>query len=246
MQPVRAFNGSFNFMGRRLPNVVGALIVATVVLSVFGVILMRAGVPLVTLGILSVDGVWQGELWRLVTWVFFELNPIGLVFGCLCLWWFGTDLTYAWGPQRFLALYLGLGALAGGLTCLIARVTGSGFVPGAFAGNAAVVAALIIAWATFFPQRQILVYFIFPLGGRNLIYLTVGLTLLFGLYGGFGGVLPELLAEAMMLAYVREPTLHRLWLRLRLNALQRSARRRPGHLRPVDEDRDRGGPRWYH
>ena len=50
--------------------------------------------------------------------------------------------------------------------------------------------ALIIAWATLFPTRQMLVYFVIPLGGRNLIYATLGGTLIFALLAGFVGSCP--------------------------------------------------------
>src|SRR5947209_18782835 len=73
----------------RLPAVIGALIAATLVTSLAGVIGQRNGLPLIELGVLSPERVWQGQLWRLTTWVFFELHPYSLVFACLMLYWFG-------------------------------------------------------------------------------------------------------------------------------------------------------------
>jgi hypothetical protein len=49
-----------------------------------------------------------------VTWAFFEMNPLGLIFAALALFWFGSDLVRLWGPVRFLATYLGIAAAAAG------------------------------------------------------------------------------------------------------------------------------------
>ena len=69
----------------RLPAVVGALIATTLFCSIVGVIGERNGLPLIRLGILQPELVFRGEVWRLVTWVFFELQPISLIFACLML-----------------------------------------------------------------------------------------------------------------------------------------------------------------
>src|SRR5947209_17847997 len=66
----------------RLPAVIGALIALTLVTSLVGVIGERNGLPLIRLGILQPERVFHGEVWRLVTWVFFELHPYSLIFAC--------------------------------------------------------------------------------------------------------------------------------------------------------------------
>ena len=61
-----------------------------------------------------------------------------------------------------------------------------------------------------------LVYFVIPLGGRNLIYATIGGTLVFALLSGFVLFVPHFIALGLMLAYLREPAIGRFWQRLTL------------------------------
>ena len=56
----------------------------------------------------------QGEVWRLVTWVLFELDPLGLIFAALALFWFGGELVRVWGPGRFLLTYFAIAAASRG------------------------------------------------------------------------------------------------------------------------------------
>lgn len=238
----RALNGSFNFMGGRFPVAVGLLIGLTLGASILGAV----GLPLREWGALFPVLVWQGQVWRLLTWVFFELDPVSLIFACLMLGWFGRDLCHAWGARRFLAVYLGFAAAAAGATCLIARLVWPGLMARAYLSSWPLAEAMIIAWAVLFPYRRIFVYFLFPLGGRNLIYLTIGGTVLYALFHGPAAFVPHFVAEGLMLIYVREPSIYGFWLRLRLGALQWSPRRRSSHLRPVDRFDPEDRPRWLH
>ena len=247
MRPVRALDGGFNVMGTRVPRVVGLLIGLTLLGSVLGAVGARNGVrSILQEGVLAPDLVWSGQVWRLVTWPFFELDGLSLIFGCLALFWFGRDLAYAWGAGRFLAVYLAFAAAAAGATCLIGRLIWPELLTAAFLGPWAMVDALIIAWAVLFPHRDVLVYFVLPLRGPKLVYATIGGTVLFALLHGVGSFVPHFVAEGLMLAYMREPSLHRLWLKFRLGALQRKAARRPSHLRPVEKDDWGKPPRWLH
>lgn len=224
----------------RLPAVVGALIAATVFCSIVGVIGERNGLPLIRLGILQPERVWHGEVWRLVTWVFFELQPISLIFACLMLYWFGRDLCQRWGAARFLGVWFGLAGGVAAATCLVGRFFWDEVYVGAYAGSWPMQEALIIAWALAFPDRQILLYFIMPVGGRVLILITLGGTLLFALYYGFATFLPHFIAEGVMLAYLGQ--LRRWWLRWRLGRLQRQAKRYVDNVERLDREEDERGP----
>ena len=138
-----------------------------------------------------------------MTWAFFEMNPLGLIFAALALFWFGSDLVRLWGPVRFLATYLGLAAAAAAVTCLLALVWSplGGLVA---VGAWPVISALIIAWAIAYPTRDIFVYFVLPLHGRNLIYATLAGTLLFALLSGsFASYVPHFAAELLALLALR-------------------------------------------
>jgi hypothetical protein len=108
-----------------------------------------------------------------------------------------------------------------------------------------VINALVIAWALLFPTRQILFNLVIPVSGKALVWITVGVTVFFALLYGIGRFVPHLAALLAIFAYMRgTPLLRRRWLGLRLRSLQGTPRRRPPHIRPVDEPDEK--PRWYH
>jgi hypothetical protein len=106
--------------------------------------------------------------------------------------------------------------------------------------------ALIIAWATAFPGRQLLLYFVLPLGGRKLVYATVGITVLLALFYGLALFVPHFLALGGMLAY-QNGGLGGFWGRLRGGGWGNGGPRRRSKLRVIDprERRDEP-PRWLH
>jgi membrane associated rhomboid family serine protease len=224
--------------------VIGALIAITLVTSLVGVIGERNGLPLVRLGILSPERVLHGEVWRLVTWVFFELHPYSLIFACLMLYWFGRDLAHKWRPVRFLAVYFGFAAGVALATCLIGRFLWEEAYLSAYAGSWPIQEALIIAWALAFPDRQINLYLVVPVGGRALIWITIGGTVLFAaLSDGFASFLPHFIAEGVMLGYMGQ--LRRVWLKWRLSRLQSQAKRYVANVERDDDDRPPEKPtRW--
>lgn len=231
-------------MGNRVPRVVGLLIGLTLVVSIVAAVGYRNGVPFILReATLSPALVWQGQIWRLVTWIFVELGGIppgtNLFFGGLLLFFLGRDLYYTWGATRFLGHYLGIGVASGLATCLVARLW-----PGVWASDYMsmwpAVNAMIIAWATLNPGREILVFLVLPARGRSLIIVTIGLTLLFALINGVVHFVPHFLAEGLMLAYLNPPTaVQRFWQRARLRRTQG----RSPKFRVVEKEEP---PRWLH
>ncbi len=245
MRRASGLDRSFFFMGRLIPVVVGGLIVTTLVVTILSAIGGRNGFHLANLIAFWPSLVLAGQAWRLLTWVFYEPNALSLVFGCLGLVWFGGDLIAIWGARRFLLLYLGIAALAAGVTTLLALAFPSLDVPNA--GMWSVLDALLIAWAIYYPSRQILMYFVLPISGRNLVWLVIGGTVLFALLDGVAQFIPNFLAEVLILAYLRDPGITRFWRRL----VPSRGIRRPSHLREVKREmrwgsKDDEPPRWYH
>ena len=240
----RWLNRQIYILGSRVPLVVALLVGLTLVGSILGAVGRRNGFPVVLQwGVLAPDLVWSGQLWRLLSWPFFESDTLGLIFACLALWWFGRDLAYSFGPAGFLARYLALAVISAAGTCLLARAWPTLWNT-YYMGPWPLVEAMIVAWAIFYPHRQILFFFVLPLGGRNLIYVTLAVNVLFALLQGLAGFVPHFLALGATLAYMRDPSLLYLWLRMRL-AWQQRDRKRRGHLRAVDSQETRRSP-WLH
>ncbi len=150
-----------------------------------------------------------------------------------------------WGSLRFLATYLGLAAGAAAVTCIVALVWPE-LRPLPFVGAWPVVSALIIAWAIAFPTRNLLLYFVVPLSGRNLIYATLGGTLIFALLGGVWRFVPHFAAQLLCLAAMRRSPLSELWTKVRFELAYRGWRRRSSRLREVPRAPRDEHTRWYH
>jgi membrane associated rhomboid family serine protease len=250
MRPARGIGGGGFSFGGRVPRDIGALIAVTVVASLLGAIGERNGFPLFTWGSFLPDAILRGEVWRLVTWIFLETDPLRLLFGALALYWFGRDLALAWGPRRFLGVYFGLTVLAALLTLFVALVVWpEAMMAHPFIGNWPLADAMLIAWALLYPDKQILLFFVLPVSGRIIFWITLLGTVAYAAYGGFHNFVPHLAAEVLMIAYCRGLSPRRLWLKLRLSSLERSAKKRARHLKVVEGGGEGEGkgpkpPKW--
>ncbi|HEX2568392.1 MAG TPA: rhomboid family intramembrane serine protease [Polyangia bacterium] len=206
-----------------VPAPVALLVLLTALASIAGAVGLRHGVPLLSHVVLEGDPIAAGEPWRLVTWVFFELDPISLLFACLALYWFGSDLCRTWGARRFLAIYFGFTVAIALCTVLIGRYAWPEVHRVPHLGTWPITEALVIAWAILHPQREIRIYFVLPVGGRALIAITIGLTALYALFSGLALFVPHFLAEGLMLVYLG--ALRRAYLRWKLRRLERIRQR---------------------
>nr|BFD83817.1 rhomboid family intramembrane serine protease [Streptomyces sp. Xyl84] len=89
----------------------------------------------------SVQGVAQGEWYRLLTAMFLHGGYIHIAFNMLSLWWIGGPLEAALGRARYLALYLAAGLAGSALSYLVAApnqpsVGASGAIFGLFGAMA--------------------------------------------------------------------------------------------------------------
>ncbi|MEU8590525.1 rhomboid family intramembrane serine protease [Streptomyces sp. NPDC048664] len=66
------------------------------------------------------DGVAEGQWYRLLTAMFLHLNYVHILFNMLSLWWIGGPLEAALGRARYLALYFVSGLAGSALTYLLA------------------------------------------------------------------------------------------------------------------------------
>src|SRR3954471_23134196 len=66
--------------------------------------------------------IWQGEVWRLVTWALVEPGPLVLVFTCVAIYKLGGDLAVSWGDRRLFRFVRHVVLAAAAATCLITAV----------------------------------------------------------------------------------------------------------------------------
>jgi membrane associated rhomboid family serine protease len=154
------------------------------------------------------EGVFHFQLWRLVTsGLLTSPDSYGhLIFSLLGLYFLSTDLEQRWGGGRFLAFMAGSVALGNVLAIVVDLIAPGGWgtfhVTHAMFGPEAAIAATAIAWASVNGDKQILLFFVVPVRGVYLTWVTIGFCILGVIYPGappaghiapFGGVIAGLL-----------------------------------------------------
>ena len=132
--------------------------------------------PLVLyLGLIPQVVVERQWLWQLVTYMFLHGSPVHILFNMLGIWMFGVELERLWGTRQFLKYYAFTG-IAAGLTVLAV-----GFLPFAWAAqtyNAATIGAsgalygLLVAFAYYYPDRPLLMFFLFPIPAKYFVMIV--------------------------------------------------------------------------
>jgi membrane associated rhomboid family serine protease len=207
---------------RRVPPITTLLIAATLAMSIVVAIDARVGGELYHHLALLPEAVWHGQVWRLVTWPFIQAGPLSLMFACVVLYVFGSDLLASWNPRRYLRYIAAIVLIAGVGTSLIALV-----LPAAWdlphLGGMVVGDALVIAWARQFPDQPVSLYFVLLLRGRALVSVIVAITVLFAVFHGIASMLPELLGITAALLHLNRSA-RRRWLKIKLAWTRRKLR----------------------
>jgi membrane associated rhomboid family serine protease len=128
--------------------------------------------------------VWKKYfLWQLFTYIFLHGGFSHIFFNLLALWWFGGELENYWGSKKFFFYFLFCGIGAGICTVL--------FTPDIYQripviGASGAIYGILLAFAWLFPNRPILIYFLFPVPAKYMV-IIFGLIEFFSSMGGSGG-----------------------------------------------------------
>ncbi len=143
--------------------------------------------------------VFSFEVWRIVTYAFLhDMNsPLHVIFNALMLYMVGSPLEERFGEPKFLIFIFAAIILGGVLVCLSFLV---GFSSAPVVGFSAATVGLIVAWGLTFSSQSIYVFGILPLNGTQLVYITIGLEILYAVSGNsissaahFGGIIAAFL-----------------------------------------------------
>jgi membrane associated rhomboid family serine protease len=175
----------FSYTGNSLSKGVKWLLIVTIgifflqLLPLLGT-LLRYYFPLI-----PYDTFIKGQVWRLLTYMFMHDTsssfPLHILFNMLVLWMFGVELENLWGTRRFIFFYLFSG-IGSGLFSLISVFTPAVNVP--VIGASGAVLGVITAYASYFPQRQILLFFVLPINIRIFVFG-------YALYSVYGALIPH-------------------------------------------------------
>lgn len=178
---------SYSFGPGPLSPILKALIAANVVLFLAG----WAFPALITVfGLTPSDVLLGGRLWQVVSYMFFHGNVGHILFNMLALWMFGTELERLWGTRAFLRYYFVVGIAAAVSTILVSSTFD--FAARTFytttIGASGAIYGLLLAYGLLFPNRPILLYFVFPIPAKYFVMILGAIALLMAVSDSGGGV----------------------------------------------------------
>jgi membrane associated rhomboid family serine protease len=143
------------------------------------------------LGLAPSEAIGGLQIWQLVTYMFLHGGIFHLLFNMLALWMFGTELERIWGSRYFTKFYFvsGVGA---GLTTIVLS-----FMPGTFGsqlyysltvGASGAVYGVLLAYALYFPNRPIYLWFLFPIPAKYFVMIIGGIALLSSIQATGSGI----------------------------------------------------------
>lgn len=140
--------------------------------------------------LISVFALWplgsQFQPWQMVTYAFLHGNVTHLLFNMFAVYMFGADMERVWGGRRYLNYYLVCVVAAALSQLLVSSATGAQYPT---LGASGAVFGLLLAFARYFPERQIML--LLPpiaLPAKLFVVLYGALELVLGVTGTQAGV----------------------------------------------------------
>jgi membrane associated rhomboid family serine protease len=119
-------------------------------------------------------------IWQPFTYMFLHGGIFHILFNMLALWMFGVELERMWGSRYFTKFYVVAGAGAA-LTTLVLSLVPLPFADRLYnsqtIGASGAVYGILLAYALYFPNRPILLYFIFPIPAKYFVMIMGGISL---------------------------------------------------------------------
>ena len=196
---------------------------------------------------LSGSGLLKGFVFQAITYPFIETQLLGLLFSSLLIWFIGSEIERMWGSklyQRFVGLIVLICGLTYGLLGIL-LFNGTALYTTPLFGLTGINFALLIAYATLYPDRQLSMMLIFPMRARTFCFILIGIELYMGLFSSHLSSWAHLLAMGLSFVFIRYqnlPFIHGL-----MNKSFVSSARKPkkGNLRIVKGEKD-DPPKFWH
>lgn len=116
------------------------------------------------------------QFWQLITYQFMHGSFGHILFNMFALWMFGMEIENMWGAKKFTLFYLMCGVIAGIFHLFLSPIFG--LSPAVTIGASGSVYGVMIAFALFFPDRLIYLYFFIPIKAKFLITFLVVLEIM--------------------------------------------------------------------
>ncbi len=165
----------------------------------------------VYLGLVPMWVLHEKRVWQLATYMFIHAGLFHILFNMLALWMFGTELERIWGTRFFVKFYLVTGIGAAVLTILVSLLP---FGPARqlyasdIVGASGAIYGVLLAYALYFPERQIYYMMLFPIPARVFV-LIMGAVAFVSSLSESGGVANATHLGGLLVAYVYLTTLRK-------------------------------------
>ncbi len=116
-------------------------------------------------------GEYNFQVWQIITYQFMHGDFTHILFNMFMLWMFGMEIESIMGSRKFLIYYLLSGIGAGLFQLLIPPILGDSVAYTIGASGA--VYGVMVAFAMFFPDRYILIWFLIPIKAKYLIAILM-------------------------------------------------------------------------
>lgn len=123
------------------------------------------------------------RFWQVFSYMFIHGSAMHIIINMFILINFGMLIEQIWGPVKFIKYYLFCGVGAGLFIVIISFFTGSAFSSPTIGASGAIF-GLLLAFSIFFPDTEILVFFILPVKAKYFIVIYGGIELMMEITGG--------------------------------------------------------------
>ncbi|GAB4367148.1 MAG: hypothetical protein Kow0042_07520 [Calditrichia bacterium] len=145
-------------------------------------------------------------IWQFVSYMFLHGGFGHIFFNMFALWMFGVELERTWGTREFLKFYFLTGIAAG----LFSAIFSWGSVIPTIGASGAIY-GILAAYALFFPDRYVYLYFLFPIKMKYLA-LILGALAFFSSFGqGQSGIAHTAHLGGMVVGYFYLRHKYRHW-----------------------------------
>ena len=126
------------------------------------------------LGLTPQDVVERLWVWQLATYLFLHGGAVHILFNMLGIWMFGVELERLWGTRQFVKYYAITGVGAGLTVLAVGLVLGANSETYQYAtiGASGALYGLLVAFAYYYPDRPLLMFFLFPIPAKYFVMIV--------------------------------------------------------------------------
>ena len=110
------------------------------------------------------------EVWRYVTYMFVHIDFWHFFFNMMMLWMFGSEVAEWMGTRHFTAMYMFCGVFAAVFSLVMCIL---GLTDNPIIGASGALMGIFVAYYKFFPERTLLMFFIFPMKIKYAMWVMV-------------------------------------------------------------------------